>query len=299
MRHNKRAERLTQILARWLPVATDIVAIWLERLRIYRLPLIIGATLLFCGGAYYSFLSLGLSPARLDRGSLALLACLMLPSLFYGGLGLSLLAWSAGLSIPIGKATTTAAYASLSEILPVPGGAIIRASALMKAGGSLPRSSALVLLTAILWIALAMTGAGLALLQKDFRLAIPMFCIGALSTALIFGWLWVTASATIAIYTLLHRSAGIALMALRLQFSFAILHTSIDLWETTPFALASIMGSASSIAPAGLGVSESLAALAATVSAFPPGIAFLAVGIDRLTYLLVCGCIALLAQLRR
>jgi uncharacterized membrane protein YbhN (UPF0104 family) len=277
----------------------DFLSGWSRYLKLYRVPMLIFAGLLFVSGSYWSFQQVGISPAELKLGPLTILACLMVPSLLYGGLGLNLLARSARLSIPLGKASVIAAYAYLAEMLPIPGGAIIRATALMKAGGSLQRSSALVLLTAILWISLAMLGTGLALLQTHQHLAVPALLVGGGSAIPIFGWLWSTAGIAIAVQTLLHRIAGIALMAVRLQFAFAVLHTSIDFTQTLPFALASLIGSASSIAPAGLGVSESLAALTATVSAYPPSTAFLAVGIDRLLSLVACACVALFTQLRR
>jgi hypothetical protein len=108
------------------------------------------AFLLFCCGAIWSFATLGLSPGDLHWRPLALLTLLIVPSLFYGGLGLVLLASSARLPMPLGKATSISAYAYLAEVLPLPGGAIVRFGALMDAGGNVRNSASLVLLTAVL-----------------------------------------------------------------------------------------------------------------------------------------------------
>ncbi|HET6525007.1 hypothetical protein [Sphingopyxis sp.] len=138
-----------------------------------------------------------------------------------------------------------------------------------------------------------MFAAGLTLLPVSARFAMPLLSIGGLVGGAIFLWLWSIAGAAIALQTLAHRIAGILLTALRLTFAFAALHMPIGVLQAFPFVLAILLGSASSVAPAGLGISESLAALAATASDYPAGIAFLAVGIDRLFCIGGCAVLAL------
>ena len=269
-----------------------------ERRRKYRTPILAATFVLFLTGAVVSYRHLGIDPRDLRLAPLALLVALIVPSLFYGGVGLVLLARSSGLRLRLPEATITSAYAYLAELLPIPGGAIVRATALVRVGGNVRDSSLLVILTAILWISLAMIGAGLTLLSHGSLVALPMASIGAALTLAITTWLWRKAGATIAGLTLAHRVAGIALNALRLHFAFAVFGLSIEISETLPFVLALLLGSASSIAPAGLGVSESLAALAAASSHYAPGTAFLAVGLDRVLCLAGCAIVALLGQVR-
>jgi len=267
---------------------------WSSRCRV---PLLVVASLIFLAGTYRAFSTLAISPAELRGAPLLILAALIFPSLVYGGIGLSLLARSADLSMPVGKATLISAYAYLAEMLPLPGGAVIRTGALMQAGSTLGRSSALVLLTAILWVSLATLGAGFTLWPISAHVAAPLLVIGGLTSAAIFIWLWSIGGAVVALSTLAHRIAGILLTALRLTLAFAALHMPMSFSQTFPFVLAILLGSASSIAPAGLGVSESLAALAATATDHPAGIAFLAVGIDRIFCLGGCALLTLSAQL--
>lgn len=257
-----------------------------------RLKMLTLAAALFVGGAWYSFRGLAISLTDLNGLPLLMLALMAIPSLLYGGIGLVLLARSSQLSIPLSRATVIGADAYLAELLPLPGGAIVRTGALMNAGGGLKQSSALVILTAILWIALGMIGAGFALISTELRLALPLGLIGSILSSLIFVWLWRQAGAVVALQTLVHRALGIALVGLRLQFAFAALHVSAGFSETLPFVLAGLIGSASSIAPAGLGVGESLAALAALSTEFRPEVAFLAVGLDRMTSLLACALLS-------
>ena len=268
-----------------------------RRLTRWRGPALIGSLILFCGGAYWSFGAVDLPPSGLRSLPLFLLALSVLPSLLYGGVAMWLLARSAGQSMPVAKGTVVSAYAYLAELLPLPGGAVVRAGALVRAGASLGRSSALVVLTAILWLALAMVMAALTLLPLSFTLALPLLVIGSLASVAIVAWLWSTAGPAIVLQTLVHRMFGILLTALRLNFAFAALHISTGFTGTFPFVLAILLGSASSIAPAGLGISEALAALAATVTAIPPAIAFLAVGIDRIFCLAGCGIVVLISQI--
>jgi len=269
-----------------------------ERRTRYRAPALAATLALFLIGAAVSYRHLGIDPRDLRLAPLGILVALIVPSLVYGGIGLVLLARSQGLRLPLPEATVTSAYAYLAELLPVPGGAIVRAMALVRVGGNVRESSLLVVLTAILWISLAMIGAGVALIAHGSLIALPIALFGAASTLMITAWLWRKAGATIAGLTLVHRVAGIALNALRLHFAFAALGFTIGVSETLPFVLALLLGSASSIAPAGLGVGETLAALAAASTHYPPSTAFLAVGIDRVLCLAGCAVVALLRQIR-
>lgn len=264
-----------------------------------RLAMLTLAAGLFAIGGWLSFNGLAISVTDLRTAPLLVLAMLTIPALLYGGIGLILLARSSQLSIPLGKATVIGSDAYLAELLPLPGGAIVRTGALIKAGGGLKQSSALVILTAVLWIALGMTGAGLSLAPIDLRLGLPLGLIGAGLGGLVFVWLWRKTGPALAILTLLHRGLGIALIAFRLQFAFAALHVSASFSDTLPFVLAGLVGSASSLAPAGLGVSESLAALAALSTSFQPGTAFLAVGLDRVTSLAACALLSGSARIAR
>src|SRR3546814_11979494 len=94
--------------------------------RRWRVPLLLIAGLIFLVGAYWAFSTLPTSPGQLRTTPLLILAGLIVPSLLYGGVGLWLLARSARLSIPVGQATVISAHASLAEMLPLPGGAIVR-----------------------------------------------------------------------------------------------------------------------------------------------------------------------------
>jgi len=245
--------------------------------------ILIGALIIFLAGCFYSASRMGLNADSIKIGPLAVLVMVFGPlSVLYAALGLVLLAKSADTSIPLRRAVAISASATLAEILPMPGGAIVRTGALIASGAPPMRSTLLVLVTAILWISLATLGCGLALFSNEVAVAPLLIALGGGGMALTLAWLIRSAGSANACWTLGHRLAGMLLLALRLKLAFLVLGLSVPLLDTFPFALAIIAGSAAGVVPAGLGLSEALAALLAGSVAIPSAFAFLAVAIDRL-----------------
>jgi hypothetical protein len=261
--------------------------------------LLAAALAVFATGAWLSFRQLGIAPGQLRGWPLLVQAMLAPLSLVYAGVGLVLLVRTVPAELPLPKATALAAWATLAEALPLPGGAMVRGGVLVAAGTGLGRSSALVLANALLWISLAALGCGLVLLSHGLTAAVLLALGGASGTALTFAWLTRQAGLGLSLQTVLHRLSGMALIAVRLHFAFLTLGVVVPLADTLPFALANIAGSAASIAPAGLGISEALAAAAAGTVSIAPGAAFLAVGLDRLICLAASGALAFAAFRRQ
>jgi hypothetical protein len=268
------------------------------RLERFRLPLFLAALAFFLGGAALSAASLDLQSQPIELVPLLLLLVGLVPiTLLYGAFGIQLLAASARLSIPIGRAYRVATYATLAEALPVPGGAIVRTGALVGAGAKVGEGTTLVIGTAALWIALAAAGAGVAIVGHDQAVGLAVGSAGAAATAMLTVWLWRVAGPRIAGLTVLHRMCGLMLFAVRLWLSFAALSFVVPIGDMLPFAFASIAGSAASIAPAGLGVGEALAALLSDLVAVPAAVAFLAVGLNRIGGLGATALVALILEL--
>ncbi|HMS19167.1 hypothetical protein [uncultured Sphingorhabdus sp.] len=258
----------------------EALTIWVRK---HQLVLKIICSLIFLAACSWAFLQLGVRPVDMQLQPFVVLFFLLSPfSLIYGGFGLIMLAHASGATMSLGFAMRISAWAQLAEALPLPGGAMVRTGALMKAGVSTKRSAWLVIITAILWISLAamFSGAVIYLQGHDLGLLLGLSA-GILSIASL-AWIVVDAGWFQMFLTLLHRLLGLLLMALRLKMAFGILGHDVELASTIPFALASIAGSASSIAPAGLGVSEVLAAMMAGSVALAPALALLAVAFNRL-----------------
>jgi uncharacterized membrane protein YbhN (UPF0104 family) len=259
------------------------------KLRAVRGPLLIAGAALFLLGLWWSFGQLRLSVADIRPGYFALLLLLMPVSLLYSGIGLQIIAWSGGVRMPLGQATGIACHAALAEALPIPGGAIVRSSALVAGGVRLVKSVALVAANAILWIAISALGAGFAILPYSITGALALIALGGAGIFGITGWLMWKAGIRVAAVSLVHRLAGVLLLALRLFLAFQAIGIALPFVKSFPVTLATIAGSAASVTPAGLGVSEGLAALIANVMQVLPAAAFLAVGMDRLLFIVTSG----------
>lgn len=263
----------------------------------WRRPLLVAATIIFVAGALWSVLALDLQfdQMRLLPALLLLLAFGPI-SVVYGALALLLLASCGRVPLNFRTAIRIDAYAQLAEALPVPGGAIVRTGALMRAGAKPLESSALVIASALLWISIAAAATG-AVLLTIARLPAAVLLLGGISIGTGAAW-WLASKAGSRIMCLivLHRCAGLLINAARLKCAFAILAVTLPLERCLPFALATIAGSAASIAPAGLGVSESLGALVGSSLSVAAPAAFLAVALNRLLALLSAGLFVLTSQ---
>lgn len=261
-----------------------------RKLARWRNPITLAAMTLFLAGSIWSFTSLELSLARLDLAALLALTVPMgLVMLVYSALSLMLMAQAAGVKISLLVALRASGRAQLAEALPLPGGAIVRAAALMNAGASLATSSALVIATALLWIALAALAAGIILAISAPVAGWTMFGSGLAISLAALVYIARLGGLANAALTLTHRLAGLGIASVRLWLSFMVVQATLPLANTYPYVLAAIAGSASSIAPGGLGISEALGAVMAEAIHASPQSAFLALAMNRIAQYLGTG----------
>lgn len=286
---------LSALLSRLVAMAAPLRG-WLAR---WRGPIVGAALVLFLAGTVWSFLGLGLSLAQLDLTALALLTLGMgLVTLTYSAISLSLLARTAGVRLGLIEAMRASARAQMAEALPLPGGAIVRAAALVGAGAAAGRSAALVIGTALLWIALAAIAAGAILLSATPLAGWTLLIGGALVALGALAHVARLGGMANAGWTLAHRLLGLGLAALRLWLAFAVVKAVMPIAATFPYVLAAIAGSASSLVPGGLGVSEALGALMAQAVQASPESAFLALAVNRVTQFLGTAILAPFLELR-
>lgn len=263
------------------------LCVLVERRKKWRKPLLLGGLGIFVIGCTLSIIDLGIAPDDIEIQALAILLTLLAPlGLIYAAVNMLVTARAAKVEMGFGQSIRIASFAQLAEVLPLPGGAIVRTAALVKRGATTAHSASHVLANALIWIACAAFAAGLSLLSLGWipaLLAIGGFLVAVGAT----GWLAARAGPGVAFVSLALRIFGLLLVAARLYFSFAALQLTVNLDETLVFAFASIAGSASSIAPAGLGISEGLAAILSQATSTIPAAAFIAVGLNRLVSLLM------------
>ncbi len=259
---------------------------WLKR---FRVPLFLLAAAIFFGGLWWSASELELGLFELDWLYIALLGLIVVPLTFlYGAVNFWVLAKGAGATSNFGLAFKTACIAQFAEILPLPGGAMVRGGALMVQGTSLKRAASHVTVNAVLWVACAALAAGIALGLGN-AIALAIAAGGLLGIGLCLAWITRASTLAIALTAFVIRGFGLLLAGLRLFLAFAAISVPLDLIDAVPFAFAAILGSASSLAPGGLGIGEMLGAAMANLTVVTPAAAFLAVGLNRIIGIAISG----------
>lgn len=250
-------------------------------LKANRLPLGIMAAILFIGGTIWSVLSLGIGTEDIDVYPVLSIAGIIIPlTLIYGGLGMMLMARTLGVKIEFFLSVRLSAAALLSEILPLPGGAMVRTAALVNAGGKVKKSAILVVATAVLWIALAALLTALLAMAENGSYGLWLLIGGLTAGVPALVWIQKQAGLVTTFLIFMHRVTGLAIMVVRLTLAFAVIQVAVAPDAAALFAFASIAGTAAAIAPAGLGVSEALAAFSASLVSVKPAAAFLAVALN-------------------
>lgn len=258
----------------------------------YRVPIIIASALIFGGGIVLSARSLALDIASLDLAYVALLFALVPFSFVYGALNMQVMARSAGTGLSFGAAFRTASMAQFAEFLPIPGGAIVRGEALWRSGVAPALAAAHVLVNALLWLAIAAFAGGV-VLDATTPVGLLLALGGGIAAIACTAWLVRKAGWPIAAIAFGLRVVGLGFVTFRLLAAFFALSLSMTLIDTLPFAFAIILGSASSITPGGLGISELVAAGIADLAATAPAAAFLAVAFNRLVGFAMSGLLTL------
>ena len=273
----------------WLDLASDWAVRTRQFTRRHSRVLMTLAGLVFGVAILLSIFALELDWRDLNSKYFAVLVLLLAPiGVALGALNMIVLARSSDVRMSLRDALHYSVFAQISEILPVPGGAIIRGGMLVERGARVGKATTLVLSNAVLSVACAAVGAGLCLGLATF----PGAILGVSGGILLFGSMAPLArhaGMQLAFAALGLRIIGLLLVGLRLAVAFLVLGTTVSFTDALPFAFAMILGSASSLAPGGLGISEALAAGMAMLSTVAPAAAILAVALDRVVSFAVSG----------
>ncbi len=259
----------------------------------YRGPIFAICAVLFLAGFWISAGRLDLSFSDLALQYIALSALIFIPiSMIYGALNFMIMARGAGINIPFGKSLKISCVAAFAEFLPIPGGALVRGGAMMREGSGAVDAGLHVTVNALLWISCSAVAACFALggfYTITHPVTLALGAGGALGVAACSWWLMQKAGGMIALAALMMRIIGLGIAGARLIAAFLAIGVAVQFLDLYPFVFATILGSAASIAPGGLGISEIVAASIAVLSTVPPEAAFLAVGLNRLIGFAVSG----------
>ncbi|MBH5323025.1 hypothetical protein [Aurantiacibacter sediminis] len=247
---------------------------------------------LFSGGIIYFAQRLDVSLADLNPLAISSLFALAVLSMIYSAISMKVLAKGASVELSLLDGIRINAVAQMAELLPIPGGAIVRTGALMQRGTGLRQSGELVIASSLLWVTLAGTAGALALTTYHAEAWIAALALAGASLVLA-GWLALHGGVGFALWCVALRIFGVSLTALRLLVAFWAIGMVVPPMTGFVFSFATIAGTASAVVPTGIGVGESLAALLALPIQIAPGAAFLATGLNRLVGLILNGACAL------
>ena len=190
---------------------------------------------------------------------------------------------SIGQSFGFRAALELSILGSAANMLPIPGAAIVRISALSAGGARLRDSGAVTFAIALIWAGIAFLLAGTALLASAPLVApsVQLFGFVALAGAAI--WLRKLGSTwTTVMFLALVKIALVGLSIVRIQLCLLAIGMNATFAQSTVFGISSLLGSAVSIVPAGLGIRELASAVLAPVVGIEASSAFIATALDRL-----------------
>ncbi len=255
-------------------------------LRIFGLLILLGGTLWAIRNLDLDWQTLALGPALLN---LIVVAPLIL---FVAAVTLRLSARVLGLEIAFPTAVSTVAHANVAELLPLPGGAIVRGAALVQAGAGVKDSARVVMLTAILTLALTLGFSALAFVALGHPVGWALAGLAFLGAGVSAALLYRKAGPGLLAALIAIRLLTLALSIWALWLSFQALGHMASLLEAAMLSVSAVLGSAASIVPAGLGINEAIAAGLASLIGTSAAAAFLAVALNRVIGLLAGAVLA-------
>jgi hypothetical protein len=209
-----------------------------------------------------------------------------------------------GQDVPRLTAAEVTVVASVANMLPIPGGTIVRVTALKAGGARVRDGTAATLLIATLWIGVALLYAGAWLAvstsQQAGFLGLSCAIVGGvvLAGALAVGHRMFRGDGVLAGLVLI-KSGLVLVDATRIYLSMLALNADGTFGQASVLSASSVAGAAVSIVPAGLGIREATAALLAPLVALPAASAFLATALNRLVGLAIMTPVAFLLGLRK
>ena len=260
---------------------------WAQQPRIRFGLRVFGLTLLVFG-AVWSITTLELDWRSLSLFDLLLNFLLLTPlNLVLAALSFLVTARAVGRDLSGAQSLQIVATANLAELLPLPGGALVRGAALVDAGASVADSTRIVILTSLLMLTMLLTFSATALALS----VSPIWGVIAGASALGLLAVLVLLARRVAarhIFAMVGvRALTLVLTVIRLIFAFAALGAALQWLDAVVYSAAPTLGTAVAIVPAGFGISELIAAGLATLVAGSSATAFLAVALNRVLGLVV------------
>jgi hypothetical protein len=227
---------------------------------------------------------------RLDWWPVVLLMAVAVPVNIGVNAGIFILtARLVGHNISFTGALEIGVIGSAANMLPLPGGVVVRVVGLKTLGASYRKGAGVTALVASLWAGVAFLYAGAWMSAFGGGIVGPLFVVAGALTTLAglaamtrFTVTWRLVVSLLGLLVLL-----VVLDALRILWCLNALGTAAHFAQASAFSVASVVGAALSIVPAGLGVREAASAALAPLVDLDASIGFLAASLNRLVGLCV------------
>jgi len=264
------------------------VSIFAKR-RSIRIAVLAVALPVFAVGLRISWTRSGLELGALQGGAILQMMALVPVTVAFSTWQLKLMAAAAGASARWWPASRVVTLGTLSGLLPISSGQVVRGGAVIYWGARIEAASYAVALDALVWLGVASLYAGVA------ATILGIHSLGGLLLAL--GGIFSVLAVLVGRRTRLSWSQGIALQAgrlagvmieaIRLALSFVALSAPIELTRASVLVAASPYASLLFFLPGGLGAREGITAVAAAAVGLSAGVAFIAAALNRVVGLAV------------
>jgi uncharacterized membrane protein YbhN (UPF0104 family) len=264
--------------------------------RFRQIVLIIAMLALFAG-IYFSFRSQPGIFREARLGPIVILALFAVPAtIYFNALEFVLSARLIGHKIGLKSAAETSVIGGVANMLPLPGGVLVRVAALKAEGASVAKSTSVMAFVAFIWAAVSFGYAGTWLvIGGATAFGLSFIALGFMGVVGCFALSMRLLDDHIITAQLFACKAGLVLVdALRLYLCLLALNVAAEFGQASVLTVSGFVGSSFSIVPAGLGIREGVSALLGPLVGLTAAAAFLASAANRIIGLMVSAPIAAL-----
>ncbi len=182
-----------------------------------------------------------------------------------------------------------------ANMLPLPGGTVVRVAALREKGASVTHGLRATILVGVIWLGVAFLFSGLWMLTYSAPVGSTMMLAGAsaLGAGFIFGSRVYSNTGVLSQIAAIKLTATV-LEAIQIMLCLQALGLSAGFAVAATLSASGVVGSAVSIVPAGLGVREVVSATLASIIGLSAAYGFLAASLNRVAGLIVLCLLALI-----
>lgn len=271
------------------------VSEWVRRPIAYRLGMVLAGTIIISGLAL-SFKALSTEPFSLNVAFLLLLVLAGAPAtLALNTQAFHLSARIVSCPYSFLDSMRVTVLSSAANFMPLPGGLIVRISALRISGSGYRDAIFITAYTAFLWlsIALIVAGTGLAFIAANVSYYLLSLLGATVGIGAFLGVSSVARDYGLAVSLLLISLATHLVAACRFWLAFSALGFGISWAESAIVAGSGTAGSVVAIVPGGLGINEAAAALLTNLTGHAAASGFLAATLNRLANYAIRGALAI------